>query len=78
MAALPGGTVTFLFTDIEGSTRLSTGSHDFGGPKRRTAMPQTGRTSRRIPRQRRTAQKSYYDQTRSNDAARSTNTMNPL
>jgi hypothetical protein len=32
MAALPTGTVTFLFTDIEGSTTLLQHLGNFGGP----------------------------------------------
>jgi len=28
MTALPTGTVTFMFTDIEGSTRLSSGARE--------------------------------------------------
>jgi class 3 adenylate cyclase len=38
MAELPTGTVTFLFTDIEGSTRLL---HELGRGTR-TSSPSTG------------------------------------
>ena len=38
-ADLPTGTVTFLFTDVEGSTRLL---HELGATPTRRRLPSTG------------------------------------